>query len=637
MLTNKKVRAIIGRLKEACAYEEDILLYQGDLSFLIKIDQVLVNDFRELADEFQIRVITDCNLSNISAPTYLLITINDSNYKLKLSISPGSTQENLYSIKRQEIIQFERRKGDRKILNNSPWIPAFIYLTPSDFSFEAQCKVLNFDEEHVSFFIDGPLGSLQRLKGQTGKVFFANGTLPFKQKEFDLTSSRVESGNNTNENHIIVCKLSEYLKPFSAKRSKVQQPFPITFSFRFHFEVAKNVRLKVNSFLKDGLVCECLGVDFTQLPLSFGAELEEVDILFTVYKVANSLYLRLMHDSAGERIKWYNYLSKEVLGKFTSFSDVNVKSITRLIIDANLQDSSRIQERINLHPFIDQKWSMEKDFAKTKLRWLVKDKSGNLLGHLSALRISNSIWSAIDNIGSQSYEGSWNKNHVKDWLLIFKEALESSSTPSLIQWSHIKSAKVWANFEQNLLNNRELYETNSAMQVGHFKKDTPSHRKMSISIRDIEHPQSIGEKLTEDNSAFCSSLFSGLNNSNSEFQMDFRDDYHQSLKRFSKIVQVDGKNSLFATYSNYPFWTSINNGHNFCYFFPFKDFTNDLTEGLLANLLEEVKIQMYIDGCLPFSYAFVTSKKIPNCFEMENFLLKAEALDLVVAQLEGKL
>ena len=241
------------------------------------------------------------------------------------------------------------------------------------------------------------------------------------------------------------------------------------------------------------------------------------------------------------------------------------------------------------HGYFNSKWPIENTLSKTKFRWFVRDSTGSAIGHTAGLRVSDKLWAAIDNIGSQSYEGSWNKEFVTKWIRSFSELLSNSNENPLVQWTYNPNSHIWNEFHRVLKTEYSSLidsETTFSFSVFDNRPIALNRKKHKISIKDLplESLPDLGHNLN----SFFSSLF--RKNKTPSFSRDFEHDYGFEHQRFLKVI-TGPSFSLICTYSNYPGWASINRGHDWTYLIPL-----EMSENLSLNeensVLDLVKEQM---------------------------------------------
>ena len=634
-ISNKKLRALLNSIREACVYRSPIALSANSTRYQATAIEMKEIGFRDLDEERSLIISFDKPL-----PDNLRLQIKDKEefFSINLNKTKSENGKQTFSFLINSATQENRRRASREKAPESYYVPSLLYLKGNEYyPVQIHTRLINTNENAICFEARIPI-SLSKDDILEGKIFSQSDTFANRANEAKIDLIREHRIDEHFGGHLtyatIVSMIPENQSEEKNNESCIQSTNVIKLQFKLYLKNGELSTFRIQKILQNGFFAENDDYQRLSTPSYFLAESTESGIRFTVSKSNNSYHFKLLGSTAGGRAQWYNFIAEKALGVQCKFTPDDVQEVSRLMLESGIYIPQAMSNIVLSHGYFNSKWPIENTLSKTKFRWFVRDSTGSAIGHTAGLRVSDKLWAAIDNIGSQSYEGSWNKEFVTKWIRSFSELLSNSNENPLVQWTYNPNSHIWNEFHRVLKTEYSSLidsETTFSFSVFDNRPIALNRKNHKISIKDLplESLPDLGHNLN----SFFSSLF--RKNKTPSFSRDFEHDYGFEHQRFLKVI-TGPSFSLICTYSNYPGWASINRGHDWTYLIPL-----EMSENLSLNeensVLDLVKEQMLKDGCYPFQAALISEKfKLDKGNIRININVKPEALIFAALSIEGE-
>ncbi len=643
----KKQRATLNSLREACVYSTPLLISHGSNSYFVaptSLKEIQSRDLNEVRilefKKSQLPALTDTSIS-----THIRFNESDETISIPLTNSESTSDDLIcFEFEISKTYFSNRRNSSRESLRESFYIPFLLYLNKQNtLPISGFVRVVDFDNKAIRFEIKVPC-FLTRFELVGASIVLQENTFNFPITSFSIDIVResvVESSLGRQQLIATVVSLVSSTKKLllESERSVIQPKLQASTSFKFLLRESLKFDVKIDSLTLNGFNGSVEPRELFLLPRLFIAEHSETKVRFSVSKQGGELKFQFSSTSLGGRTQWFNYISHFILRYEYRFQPRDTKEITRLMLESGNYTAGAISDLVLQHGYLQHKWPLEETLPRTKYRWLVRDREDSIIGHTAGLRVSEKLWGAIDNIGSQSYDGSWNREFVSRWLRSFVELLKGHSSRPIVQWTFNPTAGVWTNFNRAMLDRPDLVYSRdtfwSVFLVNVPEVDVVERKLFSVEKLDVgngrldEWSQHIGAKPHP----IISLLYNGIGTSSS-FHTDFEHDYSISFKRHTYIIKKGNKPYFLLSFSNYPAWASFNKTHDWHYLFPINE-SVEISKSEELELFALIKETVFRDGCTPFRMCIVSEKiKLSVGNEWTNLMLEPEALEFAALTLE---
>lgn len=501
------------------------------------------------------------------------------------------------------------RRGEERYLEKHNYFNPVLLTFEDNSMVMAYSKIIDSSKSAISLEIQ-VLTEVPREKFENIEITFTEKLLDRysdKYKPIVCRNYNVSCKAGVTFTRIEVVIKKEFKDSYSYTKSSIIQSDSVFFNFTTVLHDKIEVQAKIEDLYAEGVVISLEDKILKILPNELQIICNTTNIRFRALKRNQKLFLAYESITLESKTRWYNFLTSKVLNYDHCFNSNNTKEIIRLMLESGNYNSSSILQLELLSDYFKMKWPIENIFSSIKYRWLVRSKSGSYIGHTSAIRISDRLWGAIDNIGSQSFEGKWNHQYVYNFLNCLKELLSNSSTKSLIQWTFIPSDGIWSKFDELIKNDKALYETRERFW-GYFLINRERNFLKLGSTYSLDY---IGEnlsnitskfKLLSENDAKLLEIISDGFDEESVFQQEFLKEYGFKLKRYFYIINSCYEKYLL-TFTNYPSWATLHKGHNWDYIFPLTNSKNISNE---KEFLDAIEVGILKKSCIPYRLAIVS-------------------------------
>ncbi|MEN9724290.1 MAG: hypothetical protein RJB38_2276 [Pseudomonadota bacterium] len=644
----KKQRAALIAIREACLYRETLLLYDGQSHTPVtacELHEKSPRDLEELRHLLIEHPTSSTPAAGLSPARRLALTLNlqGENFSIPIEeLSQKSSGETALGFRIDTLFSSNRRQLKREMAREGFFVPIqIVFKTRDSYPLSGLARVIDHDPQAIAFEV--------RLAASAQEKDFFEATLFFQEQTITHTRRF--------EMHIIrnLRQRTHQGKPLttfiavsrvhSDHETQRSEPSLLTVrdDYRTRFKIFLNATMQLDVFIQkltlDGFTARVTESALPELPRFFLAEHLDTGTRFQATKQGHTIHFHRSSKSIGTKVQWYNHLTQQLLGFEYRFRPKDVREITRLILETGSYSQRHLSDLTQLHGYLQYKWPIEEALSKTKYRWVVRNSDGALIGHTSGVRVSEVLWAAIDNVGSQSYEGSWNREYVARWLKIFIELLQGEPTKPLVQWTFNPKAGVWNAFDRALLDHTEWVYASDRFWITSILSslDNQLIQRCAFEAEKLENPVSLGctwlRELGLEDNQFLRCLYQGTQ-SGSTFCADFEHDYAQPYSRHFYLIKKNQKPCFLLTFTNYPDWCSFNKGHDFHYLFPLEA-EPSLSEIDEAELMALARETIFNEGCTPFKLALVSQTlKLSQGLELKNLILKPEALHLAIRGLE---
>lgn len=639
VIARKTLRALLNDLRECCLYREKIGLnrVEGALTCCQLIEQ----DSRDLAEEKTLVVEGE----SFDERVEIVLTYFDEAYLLEGVRVDVQSGKSFYKIKIEDVSRINRRRSRREVVQESHFIPVQIRNTENQhYTLPGFVRAVDYDDGVTCFDLMTP-NNVDRESILNSTLIFQRDTFPGVEAEVRITSVRKigreeHFGGHLTRAQILAATTLENRvgdADAGAIALKKETYIDLVALLRKPLELGAQIA----RVTKNGLVCSVSPQFQKQLPLFFVSEVSGTGVRFNSYRSSNELTLTLVSNEVGIRAQWYNFLAELVMGVQARFLPSDVDEITRLMLESGNYAPKAMSNIVTLQEFLKTKWPLESGYAKTKFRWLVRDEGGLLLGHTAGLRVSERLWAAIDNIGSQSNRGSWNGEIVSRWIRAFSELLlHSESENSVVQWTYNPKAGVWNKFGEFLENNKELVEANDCIW-SYFVDNYEQTKRVSRSLT-LEY---LGTSFSEVRRRVSTEDYEGrkilelLNLDSSEkspFLSAFENEYGCRLVRHYALLKFENSEQAIVTFSNYPTWASLNKTHDWIYVLPRKGNDKSLVEKT-DEIIEALRELVFEKGGTPFRIGIVdNTNSYSKWTKWINLMIRPKALEFAALVAAGE-
>ena len=652
----KKQRAVLNTLREVSIYRGTLVLSSETKTLTVITLELKETGLRDLEEK---KTLVAKVLSTDEAKlffeetkgTSLQLRVEDRGQVLLIPVISKNTDalpslQLEFSI--QDLKDGNRRRANRESIPETFFVPVMLYFNDENlYPVSAFARVNDYQDLYIGFELRIGM-KLSEDEIKNAKVVFQKGSLPIDIVELSVDQYRdfrVEAQFDDFVTTLTVVSQSKTGKLFDDSepvKSLIQpkENETIYFNFRIFLKEISDLRVKVHFITTVGFVGE-FEEPGLKLPLHFAAEHSESHLRFSARLQNNHYHFQITSQDLGHRVQWYNFLTHAVLKFQYQFKPDDAKDITRLMLESGNYSQKAISEMVLSHGYLQANWPVEISLSKTKYRWLVKDDQGQIIGHTSGLRVSETLWAAIDNIGSQSYNGSWNKEFVSKWLRSFQEILETNKTKNYIQWNFSPKAGVWNKFDETIIKNKSLFICRDRFWGLFINNYNLMNKSKNHSIETHEIDYSTIKK---------NSLYLNINRShnflidilydyriNKSFINDYVHDNNKEFKRFSYLITINKIPQFLLSFTNYSTWSSLNKGHDLIYLFPLEQKYN-LNKETEIELLTTIKDLMFSLACNSLRVALISeTAEMHFGSEWINLILKPPALELASKATLGEL
>lgn len=367
----------------------------------------------------------------------------------------------------------------------------------------------------------------------------------------------------------------------------------------FEFEIAElglTAKVRSERYTADGFQGRLIGQP-VPLPDGIGGMLRPVGAVCTVRPLDPEARAVDVSIIRSDRVRWYNWLTRHAFGHDTRLRPADARSVTRLMQESRNYTDAALRRRVGLGPSIAATYELDNELPSTRFRWMVRHSESDVVGHLMGIQASSRVWSAIDNVGSQSHPGRWNARVVAQWIRAFGELVRGLAGEPLIQWSFKPGAGVWSAFFDRVREHRELIHVSteaSTIMLWNLPEQgttTPvaSEETCLEGILDDVSRSS----LSRDVALFLEPLCA-QSDATTAFGAAFEREYRRPFRRwYRRLTDADGARHLL-TFANHPTWPSLNQGHNATYLVPL-----DAAKPTML-VLDAIRRVMLACGCEPF-------------------------------------
>ena len=335
------------------------------------------------------------------------------------------------------------------------------------------------------------------------------------------------------------------------------------------------VVVKITETSSDGFRCEVEPSVVGQLAQRFVVMISNRQKLIAT-KFENFLVLRLPSNSVGARVMLLNWLQSlsNPEGKLMAGDE---RAVVRLMIDSGHFNDDALRDVVASYAGGNVKWNQDAFASKTKCRLLARDRFGGIIGHSLFVRVSGSVWAAIDNMGSQSYAGSWQADFLNHFVDSMIDIYSGSLPEATIQWTYSISGGVWSRFQtqieasapEMILSKEKCggcYFANLPRTFD-FLKAVYKARELDPAARDRADWISLVAQLPK-GSQIELGLLTDDTSPLSDFGRDFLEDYAMVYERKYFLLTFGDKPAFLLTFSNFPEWVSLNRGNEWVYLYP---------------------------------------------------------------------
>jgi hypothetical protein len=464
-ILRKKQRAHLTQLRERCIFSATVTLVIASNSQRATLHKITESHPRDLnLDRLVTLSIVPPTLANLSEQTvdevYLLVDLDEDVFRIELRniiISDQSEITGNFSLSTASALN--RRTTTRRRENTSYFIPVMVYTSEDHYPVHGYARLVDVDDKAICL-------NLQFFK-RIDQTSLVNAEVQFQERLAGVYATRqriirvrnmtcFQQGETWITKVDAILKLSQPVKATPGQLATAQPDKPVTVSFHCLLHDEKIVTANIEELLIDGFFLRISGADLHTLPAYFQADHKPTGLRFNISRREDGIFVSYFGLSLGSKTIWFNYITKNALCYDHCFSSSDAKKIVHLMFESGNYSSQAILKLSLMNDYLQHKWPIEESFSPTKYRWLVRDRNTNYIGHTAGIRVSESLWAAIDNIGSQSYSGSWNAEFVARWIRSFSELLLHSEQSSWVQWTFVPEAGVWTRFDESIKESKEL-------------------------------------------------------------------------------------------------------------------------------------------------------------------------------------
>ena len=369
------------------------------------------------------------------------------------------------------------------------------------------------------------------------------------------------------------------------------------------------------------------GLPLPVVDAPWGAETED-GIRFRCRPAQGYLRFDLWSADLGERTRWYNRLLR-----LTGLTDVlrpeDADDMAGLLADTGHHPPALIRDRRARGPLMRWAWALEEALPRTRMRLVRRMGDGRLGGHALLVRISDSMWAAVDNVRAGAYPGRWNRDAIAPWLRAMAEMI-AAHPEAVVQWTFLSASGVWGRFDQEIVARHPGWYVTPVLSTPSPSEEPSSWARLS--------PKKARDLLADPPSQALP-VFDALDHGRLEgaFARDVEWDYGCPPERYLYRAEVEG--ALFLVdFAVSPAWVGLNGGHDFAYVYPLSDaeLSQSGRQTLLADLAEH---RLAAGSPLLPTRVFVVGERpaLGPGAKAVNLVLRPEALRLAADLADGTL
>ncbi len=655
----KNQRAILTLLREFFIFGHDLTLLIGKDSKAVHIVELDESNPRDLTQSRVIKLtsknnnstdsrtisINDVRQTNKTTSTAIQLELNNHFFLIPLNdFLKVNSNEYTATFSLNDILSANRRRHKRASEPASFYTPILFYHGDlKTYPIPGFARLIDFDSHAVCV-------NLQFFT-VVEECELKNGTLLFQEPLLGLydrqqTIANIRNFLNTTQGQSTITKVDAILnvKRLTVQSSNIpsviQPNRPLMLGFICLLHEQKTIHAPVVELFRDGFYIDISAQEAHCLPSQFQVDHDTTKIRFHAMKLNERLFISYSGLTLGNKTIWFNFLTKVALGYDHCFTAGDSKRVTHLMFESGNYTSSALLQIALLNDAFQHKWPLETAFSPTKYRWFVRNQNGDYIGHTAAIRVSEKLWGAIDNIGSQQFEGSWNAQFVARFLRAFAELIDHQNTDSYVQWSFVPSAGVWQKFDEAIKRRPELTYTRDrfwVMQMLNYARPKMKPKRKYIirqtNIESLYTNLDLMDALSQSQKQLLSLLAVGIQ-PDSSFQNDFSKEHGYQLTRFYYVIECAEVGSFLLTFTNYPAWASLHKGHDWDYIFPFS-ISIDLSEDSEIELLAAIDETVFKAGCRLHALAIVhPTLRLTRGVSIINLTLRPSALALAAETVE---
>ena len=256
-----------------------------------------------------------------------------------------------------------------------------------------------------------------------------------------------------------------------------------------------------------------------------------------------------------------------------------------------------------------------------------------MLGHVAALRISETVWAGIDNV-SAHVTGSWLQDYTIDWLRVCK-ALMDTEVNLYMHWIVSKGAGIWKKIEAEMeADSIFLFAKHRGWSTNPFVAPVGQALELNeydfslITFDDLVQKGFFARSYGKE---YLHQVSRGTTGScDSVFQNDFISDYGRPLKRYYAIVSKNNVPVFILTFTDFPFWPSINRSYDHAIFFDL-GVLKKITVSDEIEIVNKLRTIVTINGGVPVSYiVFSSTLRTSVGEEISSLLLTSAGIQMCI-------